>query len=145
MHSTEIIDFCCAVRRRYGFTLVEIMIVVVIIGLLAAMAMPAIARNRRSAYAKIMLNDARQIGTAAQQYFIVTGQTQVTFSYNPATGSIGGDLTDWVQQLRKGYTIADNQIEATATAAFSLQLTGAYQDVTQTFDAEGKRTSTDSE
>src|SRR6185436_18858967 len=60
-----------------GFTLVEIMIVVVIIGLLAAMAIPAFQKVRTSSQDKAVLNDARQLASAADQYFLENGVSTV--------------------------------------------------------------------
>jgi type IV pilus assembly protein PilA len=131
--------------RRQGFTLVEIMIVVVIIGLLAAMAIPAFNKVRRSSQAKAMLNDARQIGSAAQQYFMDGGASSVTFSVNSATGVIAGPLTPWVTQIGGGYTTSDNTIESDPTGRFTLQRNQAYSGTEQTFDPEGKRASTTAE
>ncbi len=61
-----------------GFTIVEIMIVVTIIGLLAAMALPAFDRIRRSAQDRAVLNNARQLSSAADQYYLETGMSSVT-------------------------------------------------------------------
>jgi type IV pilus assembly protein PilA len=57
-------------RSSKGFTLVEIMIVVVIIGLLAAMAIPAFQKVRTNSQDKAVLNNARQISAAADQYYL---------------------------------------------------------------------------
>jgi type IV pilus assembly protein PilA len=61
------------IRSNKGFTLVEIMIVVVIIGLLAAMAIPAFQKVRASSQDKAVLNNMRQLGAAADQYFLEFG------------------------------------------------------------------------
>jgi len=60
-----------------GFTLVELMIVVTIISLLAAMALPAFQRIRQSAQDKAVLNNARQLSSAADQYFLESGNSTV--------------------------------------------------------------------
>jgi type IV pilus assembly protein PilA len=64
-------------RKNQGFTLVEIMIVVVIIGLLAAMAIPAFQKVRTASQDKAVLNNARQLGGAADQYFLEHGTSSV--------------------------------------------------------------------
>ena len=64
-------------KSSQGFTLVEIMIVVVIIGLLAAMAIPAFQKVRTSSQDKAILNNARQLAAAADQYFLENGVSTV--------------------------------------------------------------------
>lgn len=60
-------------RRALGFTLVEIMIVVVIIGLLAAMGLPALKRVTVRSQATTVVNNLRQFDAALQQYSLETG------------------------------------------------------------------------
>jgi len=67
-------------NSKKGFTLVEIMIVVVIIGLLAAMAIPAFQKVRASSQDKAVLNNMRQLGAAADQYFLENGTSDVALA-----------------------------------------------------------------
>ncbi len=56
------------------------MIVVVIIGLLATMAIPAFQRVTKASQDKAVLNNARQLSSAADQYFMESGVSTVVLS-----------------------------------------------------------------
>ena len=79
-------------KRRGGFTLVEIMIVVAIIALLAAFAVPGFLRARKRSQASRILNDLRMIDSACDQYAIET---------NRKTNDVVG-IADWTNYLKKG-------------------------------------------
>ena len=95
-------------KSRGGFTLVEIMIVVAIIALLAAIAVPGFLRSRKRSQATAILNDARIIDGAIDQYSIENnkiGSATVTGAnlkgyFKPASrlynqaGATGGTLYD---------------------------------------------------
>lgn len=60
-------------RRPVGFTLVEILIVVTLIGLLAALALPAMERVRMTSRVAVMLNELRTIAQICEQYALENG------------------------------------------------------------------------
>lgn len=67
-------------RKPSGFTLIEIMIVVVMIGLLAAIAIPAFQRVRTNSQDKAVTGNLRQLSAAAEQYYMEYGATSVASS-----------------------------------------------------------------
>ena len=77
--------------KQKGFTLVEIMIVVAIIALLAAIAVPGFLRARKRSQASRILNDLRMIDAAVDQYAIET---------NRSTGNVV-NTADWTNYLKK--------------------------------------------
>jgi prepilin-type N-terminal cleavage/methylation domain-containing protein len=79
-------------KKRGGFTLVEIMIVVAIIALLAAIAVPGFLRARKRSQASRVINDLRLIDSAVDQYAIEN---------NKATGATV-NTADWAIYLKKG-------------------------------------------
>jgi prepilin-type N-terminal cleavage/methylation domain-containing protein len=89
--------------KRSGFTLVEIMIVVAIIALLAAIAVPGFLRARKRSQASKILNDLRLIDGAVDQYAI---------EHSKSTG-FTVQVADWTNYLKK-----DTQLYTTGADLF---------------------------
>ncbi|WP_269543048.1 type II secretion system protein [Cerasicoccus fimbriatus] len=93
-------------KSKKGFTLVEIMIVVVIIGLLAAMAIPAFQKVREQSREKAITNNLRQIASAGQQYILEEGVTQAT--YAQLEGDYFNEISAVADETYTAITVLEN-------------------------------------
>lgn len=111
-------------RRSKGFTLVEIMIVVVIIGLLAAMAIPAFQKVRQSSQDKAVLNNVRQLSAAADQFFLENGVSTVAqtslvgpANYVKALSTVASEV--YPANYTQGVTITVSSIAGVRTVTYA--------------------------
>ena len=116
-------SFMNTIRSGRGFTLVEIMIVVVIIRLLAAMAIPAFQKVRANSQDKAVLNNMRQLGAAADQYYLEAGTSSAAI-----TSLVGP--SNYVKALN---TVANESYPITFSQGITITVTGIGGQRTLTF------------
>ena len=100
-------------KGKAGFTLVEIMIVVLIIGLLAAIAIPSFVRARDRARTNACINNLRQIEYAKETWAMETDSNAGTEVAAEAWTAIRGGLD--AVQCPAGGTIAVGTVGTTPT------------------------------
>ena len=99
-------------NENKGFTLIELMIVIAIIGILAAIAIPQFSAYRRRSYNSSAKSDLRNIATAEEAYYVDNS----TYS---------GDVTGVLLGNTYGYMQSD-KVTPSATASASGYTITAY-------------------
>jgi len=104
-------------RNQKGFTLIELMIVVAIIGILAAIAIPQFAAYRERAYVASMKADCNSIRTGEEAYYVDNDEYVAVASTSDPSALPG------VPELSDGNTVVVTLLDidgaATTTAADS--------------------------
>src|SRR6202008_3413 len=72
--------------NRKGFTLIDLLIVVVIIGILAAIAIPKFANTKQKAVKSSMISDLRNLATAQEAFYADSSKYATTYGTTIATG-----------------------------------------------------------
>lgn len=88
-----------ALRKREGFTLIEIMIVVLIIGILLAIAVPNFVKARETSRTKTCISNLKQIDAAKEQWAMdykkTTGDTPTQDNLTQEAADSGKYIKTW--------------------------------------------------
>jgi prepilin-type N-terminal cleavage/methylation domain-containing protein len=102
--------------RNAGFTLVEIMIVVAIIGLLAAIAIPNFVKARTTSQQNACINNLRQFDGAAQQWALENKQ-------GPSASATTSNIKPYIKLQAGGLNLPTCPANGTYSASWSVSST----------------------
>jgi prepilin-type N-terminal cleavage/methylation domain-containing protein len=114
-------------NSKAAFTLVEIMIVVAIIGLLAALAIPGFVKARKQSQGRRILNDVRQLDSAINQWAMEKGKQDGDPLDTSSAASYLKTAWSDTDLLGNGYAfgnVGTNQVQVSSNTKSALQGVG---------------------
>ncbi len=114
-------------RNKKGFTLIELMIVVVIIGILAALAIPRFMAASKKAKVSEAKGILKQVYVASEAYYQENGEYPPTGTFNDASSKndTWNAITGLVVDRPSGYPRFTYSIETGGTAGFEAKATSS--------------------
>ena len=119
--------------RRAGFTLVEVMIIVVIVGLLATMAIQTFRRIREASLATTVANDFRIYRDAFETYALHEG----TWPNTADAGVTPDDMDDWIHDFDLVTAVGGNwdwEVDGTYDASLRILSSTATEEIMRRID-----------
>ena len=113
--------------NRAAFTLVEIMIVVAIIGLLAALAIPGFVKARKQSQGRRIINDVRQLDAAIDQWALEKGKKDGDALVTSEAASylkVAWSDNDVLNNAYTFSTVGTNQVRISSSSKSALQGVG---------------------
>ena len=99
-----------AKKDERGFTLIELMIVIAIIGILAAIAIPQFSAYRKRSYNSSAQSDVRNIATAQEAYYVDNS------TYTGTESAVTGATYGYMQSGNVTFTVDGNSDNYTISA-----------------------------